>query len=62
MRRAIQFHGQPAFRTVKVDNVSTYAELSSKLLAQKFSILEACPEDGFGRCSGFPKILAKRFL
>jgi hypothetical protein len=62
MRRAIQLDYQPAFRTIKIDNVATYTELPSTFLAQKLSTLQACPKDGFGGCCRFPEILTKRFL
>ncbi len=62
VRRPVQLHRQPALRTIKIDNVATYADLSSKLLAEKFSVLQAGPEDSFGRSRGFPELFAKRFL
>ena len=52
MRRSIQFDRQLTFRGKEVDNVRTYAHLSSELLTSKLSILQALPEDSFNRRRG----------
>lgn len=40
---------EPVLRTVKIDNVATYADLSAEFLAKKLSALQTCPEDGLRR-------------
>jgi len=51
VRRPVQLHCQPALGTIEIDNVATYADLSTKLLAEEFSVLQAGPEDGLSRSS-----------
>jgi hypothetical protein len=41
---SIQFDSKRALGTTKIDNVATNAELSAKLLAEKFASLKALPE------------------
>ncbi len=47
VRRTIQLNGEPTFRTIKIDNVATYAQLSPKVSTQKLSLLQTCPKNGF---------------
>ena len=48
MRCAIQFNDQPAFWTIKIDNVRAYATLSAKFFAEELAVLEISPQDGLG--------------
>jgi len=43
----VQFDREPEFRTIKVDNVRTYADLSPELLACKLASLKVLPKKGF---------------
>ena len=56
--RAIQLNSQPTFRTKKVDNVRTYAVLSSELLSVELRILQMFPEKSFGRSKTFAEFFA----
>jgi hypothetical protein len=38
-------NNQSGFRTIEIDNVQTYAPLSTKLFAEEFTILKISPED-----------------
>jgi hypothetical protein len=46
---SIQLNYQPALRTIKVDNVSTYAALAPKLLSLELAALEKLPQRRFRR-------------
>ena len=48
MSLSVQFDSEPALGTIKIDNIATYAELSSKLLVQELAALKTLPEDRFG--------------
>ena len=58
MSLSIQFDSEPAFRTIKVDNVAIYAELSPKFLAKQLAALKRFPEDGFGGSQRFAKLVS----
>jgi hypothetical protein len=47
MAGTVKFDNQPAFPTIKVDNVRTYALLPAKLLTPELTILKILPEYGF---------------
>jgi hypothetical protein len=40
---------KPTFRTIEVDNVATYTDLSSEFLPEELATFEVLPEDSF-RC------------
>ena len=49
MALCIQFDSESALRTIKIDNVATNTELSTKLLAKKLaSLKDTCREDRLG--------------
>jgi hypothetical protein len=58
MSLSVQLDSEPAFRTIKVDNVSIYAELSAKLFPEELALLKALPEDSFGGSQGFAKLVS----
>jgi hypothetical protein len=47
MPLSIQFDSEPAFRTMKIDNISIYAELPTKPFAEELPFLKALPENSF---------------
>ena len=54
--RSIKIDYQPAFRTVEIDNVRTYALLASELLSQELSLLKVLPQNRFGRYAPRPQL------
>jgi hypothetical protein len=50
MTGPIKFDNDATFRTIKVDNVRTYARLPAKLLSVELAVFEMLPEHSF-RCS-----------
>ena len=62
MRSAIQFHDQPALRTIEIDNVRTYADLSAEFLTKKLTVFERVPKHGFRGNVRFAEYFAQLFL
>jgi len=56
--RSIEFNSQTTFRTKKVDNVRTYAVLSSELLSVELRVLEVFPQKGLSRSEISTKFFA----
>src|SRR5438094_321986 len=54
----IELNHQPTFRTIKVDNVRTYATLSTKFLTQDFAVLKIWPKHCFSGSSGLSESFA----
>jgi hypothetical protein len=61
MGSAVQFDGDAAVHTEKVDNVATYAELSAELLSEDLAPLKMLPQDSFCRRGIISQFLTTRF-
>ena len=61
MALAIQFNRQPDFRTIKVENVGTYAVLPPEFLS-RLTLLELTPEKCFRGSQGISKVFAVKLL
>jgi hypothetical protein len=58
----IKFDNDAAFRTIEIDNVATYAVLSTEFLAKKLAALKVLPEDGLGCSQRLTQVLSESFL
>jgi hypothetical protein len=61
MCRPVQLNGDAAVHTERIDNVSTYAELPSKLLSQHLSPLKIFPQDASAGVGLFLNSLRRAF-
>ena len=55
MRGSIKLDNQTALRTIKVDNVRTYAELPPESLSFDLTLLQVRPKHGFRRSAVSPQ-------
>jgi hypothetical protein len=52
---AIDFNGEPKWRAIEVDKISSKRMLTTKTLANHLSSLQEVPEFSFGVCSIAPQ-------
>jgi hypothetical protein len=58
VRGAVQFDDQLTFRTIKVDNVATNADLSSEEFSQDLFSLKVRPQNSLGGSAGIAEFSA----